>query len=314
MADHRHAHPMWTTTLGNVGRITTNNFHHGNTAQNISPDTKTAIGKRWHRCKEKEWWDSQTIIPTCSSRRPNQELHAWQYLARSDSDMAIVPHAFVHQHTSHTSTSPVFQHREDGSHLESNSNTLGTSRSFHPTTQHATVRLDTTPTLDPYTLRTRTPTQADWSDPTLGDTATTTNSKHPTSQTRHHSRDTDNDHRVGRCHTALVHDITRSLQVSISTATHDHTDPSTTPSTHHHTIPSRRHTVTGIDHRILTYRTAATRTQLESPHRQQIYRDTIQNRTTYLQSTIHLEETTTGSYRHTLAVDGRRNCQRSTNG
>ena len=64
MADHRHAHPMWTTTLGNVGRITTNNFHHGNTAQNISPDTKMAIGKRWHRCKEKEWWDSQTIIPT----------------------------------------------------------------------------------------------------------------------------------------------------------------------------------------------------------------------------------------------------------
>ena len=41
--------------------------------------------------------------------------------------------------TGHTSTGPVLQHREDGSNLESHSNTLGTSRPFHPTTQHATV-------------------------------------------------------------------------------------------------------------------------------------------------------------------------------
>ena len=37
------------------------------------------------------------------------------------------------------------------------------------------------------------------------------------------------------------------------------------------------------------------KTQLESTHRQQIHRDTVQNRTTYLQPTIHIEETTTGS-------------------
>ena len=45
-ADHRHAHHTWTTKLGNVGRTTTNNFHPGNTAQNILPDTKTASGRQ----------------------------------------------------------------------------------------------------------------------------------------------------------------------------------------------------------------------------------------------------------------------------
>ena len=38
-----------------------------------------------------------------------------------------------------------------------------------------------------------------------------------------------------------------SLQVSISTTTYDHADPSTTPSTHHHTLPSCRHIVPRID-------------------------------------------------------------------
>ena len=102
--------------------------------------------------------------------------------------------------------------------------------------------------------------------PTLGDTTTKRHSQHPTSQTRHHSGDTNHDHRVGRCHTALVYNITGSLQVSISTTTYDHTDPGTTPYTHHHTLPSCRHTVPRIDNRILTHWTVTTRTQLESTH------------------------------------------------
>ena len=63
-ADHRHAHHTWTTKLGNVGRTTTNNFHPGNTAQNILPDTKTASGRQWLHCIVKEWWASQTTTPT----------------------------------------------------------------------------------------------------------------------------------------------------------------------------------------------------------------------------------------------------------
>ena len=77
MVDHRHVPPMWTTTLGNVGKSTTNNFRHGNTAQNISPDTKTAIGKQWHHCKEKGWWDSQTTTPTHPQQTTEPGTACW---------------------------------------------------------------------------------------------------------------------------------------------------------------------------------------------------------------------------------------------
>ena len=314
MADHRQDPPTWTMTLGNAGRLTTNNSHHGSTAQNTSPDTKTVSGNQWPHCKGNEWWGSQTITPIHHQQTTEPEIACLATPGMSQqqfgyySSSCCPPTHKQYQCQSSTPTSKKWQpfgRRQQ--HLGGQLITLHHNTTCHSSTGNNisagpahTTNKDTSPNLSilPY----------------IGRYNNNDTSQHPTSQTRHHTWDTDTDNRMGWCHTAVVPDITRSLQVSIPTTTYDHTNPSTTPPTYHHTAPSRRHTFAGVDHRLLTHRTATARTQLESAHRQQIHRDTDQNRTTTLQPTIHLEETTTGSSWHTLAIDGRWNCQRSTNG
>ena len=315
MADHRHAHHMWTTTLGNVGRITTNNFHPGNTAQNILPDTKTAIGKQWLHCTVKEWWASQTIIPTHlqQTTEPGTACLATLGTFRQQygycSSCSCPPTHRPYQYRSGTPTSRRWQ--QFGKQQQH----LGDQPDLS-TPQHNMPQFDWTQHLHWTPTHYERGHQPKPIDPTLHWAIQQQRSIPNIQQVRQ-----DIIHEI-QTMTTEWEDVTQhwftTLPAHCKLAYRQPHMITQIPVLHHllTTIqyPHADIIVTRIDHRILTHWTATTRTQLESTHWQQIHRDTIQSRATHLQSTIHLEETTTGSYRHTLADDGRRNCQGSTDG